>query len=490
MSELHAHRNALPAGFQLEKYHIDSILGHGGFGITYLARDNSLERWVAIKEYLPNDTAVREGVSTVYPKSTLDETSFRWGMERFIQEAQTLAKLHHPNVVQVLDFFEAHHTAYMVMEYHEGETLSERLKQGTLDEQALLDIILPLMDGLETVHRAGFLHRDIKPGNILLRKDGHPVLLDFGAARFALGQRSTTLTSIVTPGYAPFEQYDDKSEQGAWTDIYALGAVMYHAVTGAPPREVVGRLKQDDMPRAVEVGAKHYNKSLLQAIDWALALDEEARPQTIQQWQEMITAPPLSGLSTKSAHAKATRAEADRWYHYFLWILVTLVLGIPGIYLLYQEAQHPGTIRHLAGFEHPQSQLQITQADLSTLIGRYFAGYEQGDVDMLMPLYGNRVDYYRFGLVGKAIIEEDKTAYFKNWRSVTYQLISPPELVDTDKVNEKRVFLHVTFSAKKVGKTSRGKAEQEWLLRKDADGLKIIKERQTVYKRKHQNKDE
>ena len=184
----------------------------------------------------------------------------------------------------------------MVMEYHEGESLSTLLKRGPLSEQHMLNIVLPIMDGLHQVHEAGFLHRDIKPGNILLSSDGVPVLLDFGAARFAIGQKSTSLTSIVTPGYAPFEQYDSKSEQGPWTDIYALGAVMYYAVSGQAPNEVVGRLKRDDMPRAVEVGGEAYRREILRAIDWALALDEEARPQSIEEWREAMLAPPLEIL--------------------------------------------------------------------------------------------------------------------------------------------------------------------------------------------------
>lgn len=187
------HRNALPRGFKLFEYQIESVLGKpGGFGITYLATDSHLRQSVAIKEYLPTDFAIREGVSTVYVRSSSYEESFDWGLKCFIEEARVLAKFNHPNIVRVSRFFEAHGTAYMVMEYQKGQSLTDYLKQQrVLTEDELLAIVLPLLEGLKEIHLAGFLHRDIKPNNIYIREDKTPVLLDFGSARYAVGQKKS-----------------------------------------------------------------------------------------------------------------------------------------------------------------------------------------------------------------------------------------------------------------------------------------------------------
>ncbi len=487
------HRSALPADFTLHEYRIDAVIGHGGFGITYRAWDAQLELWVAIKEYLPNELAVREGVSTVYAKSSTDEEAFDWGLQRFILEARTLAQFKHPNIVRVLRFFEAHRTAYMVMEYHDGENLSALLKRGALEEKRLLDIVQPIMDGLQEVHQTGFLHRDIKPANIIIRKDGTPILLDFGAARFAIGQRSASLTSIVTPGYAPFEQYDSKSEQGPWTDIYALGAVMYYAVSGSAPNEVVGRLKRDDMPRAVEVGNGQYRREILRAIDWALALDEEARPQSVQEWREAMLAPPLEILPQTAIPTQSkTPINQDRWYNLFIGLLVVLVVGVPGAYLLYQEYQQPGSFNALLSGE---SSPTIQQAEVEILIGRYFAANSEADIDKLIDFYSEWVDYYGWGLVRKTAIGDDKRSFFARWPKVRYTLAGSVELFDTEKSNEKHVIFDLTFNARNPNhedgvRVSTGKAKQEWRLRREPEGLKIVFERQTIYRREHSHTDE
>jgi Serine/threonine protein kinase len=216
------HRNSLKPGHKLHWYRIEKILGQGGFGITYLAHDFNLDRQVAIKEYLPIELAVREGDFSIHPVSEDHGEKFRWGRDRFITEARTLAKFKHPNIVHVLNVFEANNTAYMVMEYEQGESLQDILsRRKTLEEAELINILIPVLGGLQKVHEAGFIHRDIKPANIFIRMDGSPVLLDFGSARQALGIATQTLTSLVSPGYAPYEQYYSKSDQqGPWTDIY------------------------------------------------------------------------------------------------------------------------------------------------------------------------------------------------------------------------------------------------------------------------------
>lgn len=235
--------NALPPGFRLAEYRIERYLGSGGFGITYSAVDEHLDRRVAIKEYLPKSLAMRDANDRVTVATAEDETAFRWGLDRFLDEARALAHFDHPNIVGVKRFLEAHGTGYIVMEYVDGEPLSEMLKhKPTLTEPEIREHVLPLAGGLAEVHAAGLLHRDIKPSNIAVRADGVPVLIDFGSARLAVSAKSQSLTAVVTPGYAPLEQYAAKGRQLPATDIYALGAVLYRCVTGITPLDGTSRL--------------------------------------------------------------------------------------------------------------------------------------------------------------------------------------------------------------------------------------------------------
>lgn len=351
----HDQLNALPQGYELHGYRIDSILGSGGFGITYRARETSIGRVVAIKEYLPAGVAVRgRDLSTIHPISADDQSTFEWGLDRFRHEAQTLVAFRHPNIVTVLRFFEANGTAYMVMGYEEGESLEQILdREGTLDEAAIRAFLDPLLDGLAEVHKIGFLHRDIKPGNIYLRSDGTPVLLDFGAARQALGARSHSLTAIVTAGYAPHEQYESDSAQGPWTDIYALGAVLYRVISGEIPPEATMRLaayardRSDPMTPASEVGLGRYSLALLDSIDGALRIMERDRPQSIGEWRDW-----LAGSSTSRAlvspltvvpldsYRPVPRAPRRRGGHRAL-IAATAMLVVSGVagasYVAYEE---------------------------------------------------------------------------------------------------------------------------------------------------------
>ncbi len=294
-----AYPDALPALSRLHWYVVERVLGQGGFGITYLARDTNLDQTVAIKEYLPVDVATRMKDATIRSRSDDLRDRYRWGLERFIQEARTLARFDHPNIVRVQSVFEFNNTAYMVMRFEQGQTLSALLdRRGTLPEQELLRIVLPILDGLELVHNAGFIHRDIKPDNVHINDDGDPVLLDFGSARQALGT-SHTLTILIAPGYAPFEQYySDSSSQGPWTDIYGLGATCYRAISGRAPLDAVSRSKgilgstQEVLVPASVIGAGRYSGKFLVAIDHALAFAEKDRPQTIASWrQELISGP-------------------------------------------------------------------------------------------------------------------------------------------------------------------------------------------------------
>lgn len=288
------HRNALKPGYRVHWYQVERILGQGGFGITYLADDTNLNQKVALKEYLPVEVAVRDSDYSVHPVSQNHDESYRWGLDRFQEEARTLARFDHPNIVRVLSVFEMNNTAYMVMRYENGRSFQQMLpKRGTIEEAQLGSTLFPIMDGLKLVHDAGFIHRDIKPANIFIREDGSPVLLDFGSARQSLGEATRTLTTLVSPGYAPFEQYYSKSDkQGPWTDIYGLGATMYRSVVGVPPMNAVDRSEgilkqgQDPLVPAAVAAADRYSPAFLQAIDWSLRFDEEERPRTIDQWKK------------------------------------------------------------------------------------------------------------------------------------------------------------------------------------------------------------
>ena len=287
-------RHGLARGYTIEGYRIERVLGAGGFGITYLATEVAIERPVAIKEYLPNGIAARSRNDvSVQPLTSADNENYQWGLERFRREAQTLVAFHHPNIVSVFRYFEANGTAYLVMAYEDGESLAAILdKRKTLPEAELRGWLMPLLSGLEHVHKAGFLHRDIKPGNIYIRRDGSPVLLDFGAARLAVGSRSQSLTSIVSAGYAPFEQYTTRGHQGPWTDIYAMGGVLYRAITGQRPPDAPDRIRDDPYEPAGKASRGKYSAGLIAAIDAALIVDEERRPQNLDQWLPLFDGAP------------------------------------------------------------------------------------------------------------------------------------------------------------------------------------------------------
>jgi serine/threonine protein kinase len=249
MPETTTYRNALPLQSMLLEYRLESVLGAGGFGMTYLGWDTHLEKHVAIKEYLPTDLAVRALDGSIVPITTELQHDYQWGLERFILEARTLAKFSHPHIVRVNRYFEANGTSYMVMDYEKGESLNQMLKRGQQpDEAKLKSILMPLLDGLQAVHATGFLHRDIKPSNIFVRESGSPVLIDFGAARHAIGGVTRSLTSVLTPGYAPLEQYSSDGHQGPWSDIYAMAGVLYRALVNDSPPDAVSRMKGDTLP--------------------------------------------------------------------------------------------------------------------------------------------------------------------------------------------------------------------------------------------------
>jgi len=281
---------SLAIGEMLSDYRIDGVLGQGGFGITYLGFDVMLDRRVAIKEYYPREFAVRDSTLTVHAAGNQeDKDTFKWGLDQFIKEAKLLAKLNHPNIIAVRRFFEANGTAYFVMDYCEGKPLDDLIKvNGVLTLEQVNKIIYPVLDGLEHLHNVNFLHRDIKPANIYIKSDGSPVLLDFGAARQEIVSHSRSVTSLATPGYAAFEQYSTKGNQGPWTDIYGFAATLYRAVTGEKPQDAPDRILEDTLTPAAILSNNKYPDSLLKAIDLGMAVRPEDRPQTIKVWRDIF----------------------------------------------------------------------------------------------------------------------------------------------------------------------------------------------------------
>ena len=312
------YQHALPTGARLDSYEIQGVLGVGGFGITYKAFDHTLQCSVAIKEYLPSVFAVRTADgATVSPKSDRDEEPYGYGLSRFLDEARLLAKFREANIVRVVRFLEANHTAYLVMDYEDGESLSARLKREiSLDEDQIRSIMIPILDSLRAVHEKQYLHRDIKPSNIYLRADGSPVLLDFGSARQALNQQARAATGMVTPGYAPVEQYFSDAKQGPWTDIYALGATTYHCATGIAPVIATERLSaiQDGEPDPVEKIQEfledRFSRAFLDAMTWMLRPAAKDRPRTVD---EAIDALRKSSGARPSGAVPETDATHNNW---------------------------------------------------------------------------------------------------------------------------------------------------------------------------------
>lgn len=285
-------RLLLPEGTVLQnRYIIGRVLGKpGGFGITYLGFNQSLETLVAIKEYLPREMVGRCTNSlSLGAHSQEDTETFRNGLEQFLSEARMLAKFDHANIVRVIDFFEDNNTAYLVMHYYQGVNLTEYMnsKGGKLPEQAVIDIMMPILDGLREVHNHGILHRDIKPQNIYLAQSGRAILLDFGNARQALGERNKSLSVIMTPGFAPTEQYSRKGSQGPWTDIYGCAATMYYMLAGQVPTDALERVNGAPLTD-ITILEQNVSSVVGDAIMKGLALHGVERPQSIGDFQNLL----------------------------------------------------------------------------------------------------------------------------------------------------------------------------------------------------------
>jgi formylglycine-generating enzyme required for sulfatase activity/serine/threonine protein kinase len=293
------------------QYVLGQVLGNpGGFGIAYLGWDIKLATRVAIKEFMPRDNAVRNTDQyNMVAYSDNDQEFFEYGLKAFLAEARTVAGFDHPNIVRVRNYFEQNHTAYLVMDYYEGVSLAEYVRQqgGRLPEKAALGITGFLLDGLQHVHNSGYLHRDVKPANIYLTGNGQVILLDFGAARYAMGEYSRSLSVVVTPGFSPFEQYSTKGKQGPWTDIYASGATLYYMLTGNLPESAPDRVLSDtlaepglllpDLPPSI-------NKGIMQA----LRVKASDRPQCIEELNKILSGSPQPD---PAVNIKKTEEKSD-----------------------------------------------------------------------------------------------------------------------------------------------------------------------------------
>src|SRR5438874_4208585 len=280
---------ALPEGTRLDKYRIVRSLASGGFSIVYLAHDDN-DTPVVIKEYLPSTLAVRAEPGQPPEIAAADLPRFRYGMKCFFEEGRALAKLQHPNVVRVLNFFRANETVYLVMRYERGRSLAQHIqnRKGMPDEIWLRSTFAQLLNGLREVHTNKLLHLDIKPANVFLRNDDSPILLDFGAARQTLSAEGVKPPPTYTPGYAAPEQYARAGELGPWSDIYSVGATVYSCLAGAAPQPAHLRLEKDELAPARRAWAEQYSAVLLDIVDWCLRLDHLERPQSVLALQKAL----------------------------------------------------------------------------------------------------------------------------------------------------------------------------------------------------------
>ena len=284
---------ALPAGHRFNEFEIKDVIGGGGFGIVYRAWDHLLERTIAIKEYMPASLAVRNDDLSLGLRSERFSKLFNAGLTSFIQEARLLARFNHPGLLHVLRFWEENGTAYMGTLWYSGMSLKAWKQQHpeTINEDWIRQLLPPLFGAIGTIHQAGYLHRDIALDNIQIQDNQLPVLLDFGSARKEIGNLSDETEIMLKPGFAPIEQYSEEtdSDQGPWTDIYALGAVLHTLITGSPPPASVVRCIEDHYQPLAQRQPEGYSLSLLHAVDSALKMKPADRPQSVDELATLIS---------------------------------------------------------------------------------------------------------------------------------------------------------------------------------------------------------
>jgi serine/threonine protein kinase len=304
--------SALPRGTRLGEFELRRVLGVGGFGIVYLAFDHALEREVAVKEYMPSSLVGRTATMQVSLLSQSNAETFSLGLRSFVNEARLLARFDHPSLVKVHRYWEDNNTAYMAMPYYRGSNLHAERRRMTQppDEAWLRSILEPLLGAMERLHREGVYHRDISPDNIILEPDGRPVLLDFGAARRVISDKSMALTAILKPAYAPIEQYAETGnvKQGPWTDLYAMGATMHYLLLGRAPAPATTRTVVDDMAPLASQALPGCSVSFLQCLDWMLSPRPNDRPQSVAAVREALTNGVPPGNTHRPEAWQATQA--------------------------------------------------------------------------------------------------------------------------------------------------------------------------------------
>lgn len=283
----------LESGTIIDRYMIERELAHGGFSSVYLARQTDDQIQVAIKEYLPRRLAHRTENNMVVANNEAAQGLFRQGRSLFFEEAKVLATLKHPNIVQVISFFEANATVYMVMTYDYGLGLEKAIRKKTFEitEEFFLELFSSLLYGIAHIHNHNFVHLDIKPGNILVRPGNNALLLDFGAIQKFPDSHLSKLSKVLTKGFSPIEQYDVMAQLGPWTDIYAVGATMRFCLDSKIPQSSPERVKKDELIPAVKAFKRKLPDYLLQAIDWAMSIQPKDRPQSITEFQQALVAP-------------------------------------------------------------------------------------------------------------------------------------------------------------------------------------------------------
>jgi len=374
---------ALPNGAMVQEYQVLKILGMGSFGIVYRAENKYFGEIVALKEFLPTELACRlEGDTHVTPLSSETEETYYYARNKFLQEAKTLREIgtpdRHPNIVRVRQFIEANDTAYMVMEFEKGQPFEQILEErGTVGEDELKKILPGLLDGLERVHGVSVWHRDIKPSNILIRPDGSPVLIDFGAARKDVKLADRSMMAIFSPAYAAPEQIHPIGDQGPWTDIYALAATLYRAVTGNIPSNSTTRLHNDNYVPALNAADGNYSLPFLAAIDAGLKLNPRDRPQSVSNWNAIFSGPdeadddrtrirpvlkvpptpetpPFNAQSPAKAASTSRKPKPNSEPNSFhvsaqpknmaIWIAAALIVLVSALWLGYQQFYQPADI--------------------------------------------------------------------------------------------------------------------------------------------------
>jgi hypothetical protein len=379
--------SALSAGTYIAEFEITSVLGEGGFGIVYVAWDHSLQRRVALKEYMPSSLAARAGSTEVRVRSERHRETFDIGLKSFVNEARLLAQFDHPSLVKVYRFWEANGTAYMVMPLYEGVTLKDTLKrlQTPPEEAWLMQLLAPLTEALAVIHTGNCFHRDIAPDNIiLLAGSERPLLLDFGAARRVIGDMTQALTVILKPGYAPIEQYAEVPDmkQGAWTDIYALAASVHFAIMGKTPPTSVGRLLNDNFIPLSQSAAGRYSDDFLRAIDRALLVRPEARTAGVAEFRADLGLPPLGVTDTLAVQSTTPASRTARKPLLVGAAVLALLAFVGGGYWFYTgpEAAPVSTVATTASESVNQVALPASAAKRSFEIREEFNRVKTGQV--------------------------------------------------------------------------------------------------------------